>query len=276
MENLPLHIEYLLTRHDCVILPGIGAFIATESEASINLNNGIITPRRREISFNGSVKTDDGLLSNSIARRENLSYEDARRRLLSSVEKLKSDLRQEGEISIGLIGRLTMDSEGIVCFSPRISRIQADILPDAILFSRKPAADSNLADGTHPTEEAKNIRTIKVPADRYVFTIKKTVAHAAALIAAILTFGISFILPLGNDFLNPFSFNSSDPTGLNTADPTGLNSADPAGRNYADPSNLQKASVMSIPDFILVPDTDTAASPSDSSADCPSDSLPES
>ncbi|MDE6547663.1 MAG: SPOR domain-containing protein, partial [Muribaculaceae bacterium] len=47
MDILPLHIEYLLTRHDCVIVPGIGAFIATETEAFIDLENGVIRPRRR-------------------------------------------------------------------------------------------------------------------------------------------------------------------------------------------------------------------------------------
>ena len=36
MNNLFKHIEYLLLRNDCVIVPGFGAFIATNLPARID------------------------------------------------------------------------------------------------------------------------------------------------------------------------------------------------------------------------------------------------
>ena len=36
MERLSIHIEYLLLRHDCVVVPGFGAFINARSEARVS------------------------------------------------------------------------------------------------------------------------------------------------------------------------------------------------------------------------------------------------
>ncbi len=202
MDKLPLHIEYLLTRHDCVIVPGIGAFIATETEAYIDFELGIIRPRRREISFNSSVVTDDGLLSHSIARREGLTYEDAKRKLSFLIEKIGSDLNQEGEISLGMIGKLIKDSEGLISFEPRRSAIQTDILQDIVLTKNASIpveVEEEPEIATEEIVEDDGMRTIRVKADRYVFTISKRAVHAAAMLVTILTVGLSLLIPINHD-----------------------------------------------------------------------------
>ena len=68
MNHLILHIEYLLLRHDCVIVPGLGAFIATASPALIDVVKGPMLPPRRSVMVNQAVTTADGLLPNSIGR----------------------------------------------------------------------------------------------------------------------------------------------------------------------------------------------------------------
>ncbi len=215
MESLQLHIEYLLTRCDCVTVPGFGAFTVTETEASINLQQGVITPCRREISFNSKIVNDDKLLSHSIARRSRITYEEARQQLSVMTEKLRSDLRQEGEVSMGLVGRLLMDSEGYITFQPRSSRIQADILPTLPLSissdSQKPATEN-------PKPKTEN-RTPKTDnSNYYVFRIHKHVVHAAAILALILTIGVSMLIPSNHN------------------------------------SEQQKASVVPIPKMIAVPE----------------------
>lgn len=195
MELLSLHIEYLLTRHDCVIVPGIGAFIATETEASVDFERGIISPRRREISFNGSVVTDDGLLSHSIARREHLSYEEAHRMLSAITNKIRTDLREEGEISIGMVGRLFMDAEGLISFQPRRSRITDDILP-AIAFSTISAENSQYPDMADMSNISANGGS---NSDYYVIRISKRAVHAAAMLITILTVGLSLLIPINHD-----------------------------------------------------------------------------
>lgn len=217
MESLHLHIEYLLTRHDCVIVPGIGAFIASETEAYVDMEKGIITPRRREISFNSSVVSDDGLLSHSIARRNHLSFEEAHRHLTAMTEKLRGDLQQEGEVSLGMVGKLLMDSEGYVSFRPRRSRIQSDILPDILLISSAwEYAGVEVSNVTIQQQKTENCQ-LKTD-DYYVFRIHKKVAHAAAMLVMILTVGLSLMIPINHD-------------------------------------NQQKASVVPIPEIISIPES---------------------
>ncbi|MDE7410078.1 MAG: hypothetical protein K2N09_08645 [Muribaculaceae bacterium] len=203
MELLPLHIEYLLTRHDCVIVPGLGAFIATDREAYIDLERGIIHPRLREFSFNSSVVTDDGLLSHSIARREGMTYEEARRVLAHLTERMVEDLNEEGEVSLGLVGRLVKDMEGNISFQPRQSAIASDIMPDVRLTERvssdADAFEETAASTPDVAEEDDGMRTIRVRADRYVFTISKRAVHAAAMLVAVLTIGLSLIVPINHD-----------------------------------------------------------------------------
>lgn len=203
MDILPLHIEYLLSRHDCVILPGIGAFIATETEAAVDFEHGTVTPRRRWISFNSSVVTDDGLLSHSIARREHLDYEEAHRLMTRLTAKFKDDLDSEGEVSMGKIGRLRRNADGLIEFEPRISAYERDILtklvlsPKAVKIATSEAGEAS-EDIVRPQEEASNVRTITVPADRYVFTIRKRVVHAAATLALVVTICLSILIPINH------------------------------------------------------------------------------
>ena len=96
MTNISQHIEFLLRRHDCVILPTIGAFIASYKAAHINNEWGIITPPKREIYFNASINNNDGLLANSIARKNRISFEAANRLLLQEIEKIR---RYEKELT---------------------------------------------------------------------------------------------------------------------------------------------------------------------------------
>ena len=206
MELLPLHIEYLLTRHDCVIVPGFGAFIATETEAYFDSEKGIINPRKREISFNSSVVTDDGLLSHSIARRERLSYEEAHRLMSALICKMNSDLRNEGEVSLGMVGRLVLDAEGFINFVPRRSYVNSEILFD-IELPKQEEEEIEVRNTEEFVERSSSVadieddgmRTIRVAPDRYVFTISKRAVHVAAMLIALFTIGLSLLIPINHD-----------------------------------------------------------------------------
>lgn len=217
MDLLPLHIEYLLTRHDCVIVPGIGALIATEAESSIDFSTGVITPRRREISFNGSVVTDDGLLTHSIARSERLSYEEAHRFVTRHIERMKADLASEGEVSLGMVGRLLRDEEGLIRFEPRYGKALDDIFTAIAIMAQEREEEPETtveisktpSAGASETEE-DGTRIIRVAPDRYVFTISKRAVHAAAMLITILTVGLSLLIPINHDMEQKASVISID------------------------------------------------------------------
>lgn len=124
MESTVLHIEYLLQRHDCVILPGIGALIATRQAARWDEESGRFYPPMRQICFNSAVSTDDGLLVDSIRRRGKLGFEEARRIMLREIESIRTILERDMEVSLGRIGALKRDNEGNISFHPFQTPVQ--------------------------------------------------------------------------------------------------------------------------------------------------------
>jgi len=121
MNNLFPHIEYLLLRHDCVIVPGLGAFISTVTPARIDIGNCQILPPSKSVMFNQAVTIDDGLLANSYARKCNVSFEEARQLILRDVISLKESLLTYGEVACGNIGKFILGEENNITFSPHVS-----------------------------------------------------------------------------------------------------------------------------------------------------------
>ncbi|MDE6297535.1 MAG: hypothetical protein K2L89_06780 [Muribaculaceae bacterium] len=118
MEILSLHIEYLLLHHDCVVLPGIGAFINVRHSASFDIERGIITAPVKEVIFNQSLKSDDGLLAKSYARKYQISYREGSELMLRSIAALGEVLATDHEATIGKLGILCREKEGNLRFHP--------------------------------------------------------------------------------------------------------------------------------------------------------------
>ena len=74
MISIVEHIEYLIARHDCVVVPGWGAFIAQYEASSVSALGRWQNPGR-QISFNSALSYNDGLLASSIMQREQCAYE---------------------------------------------------------------------------------------------------------------------------------------------------------------------------------------------------------
>lgn len=120
VENLTLHIEYLLLRHDCVVVPGVGAFINVRHSARFDATSRSWLPPTREVRFNGVLTHDDGLLTTSYARKHGVTFPEGRELLRRDVTGLTETLRTDGEATIGQLGILHA-SEGKIRFSPRLA-----------------------------------------------------------------------------------------------------------------------------------------------------------
>ena len=75
--GIPLYISELLYVSDCVIIPGLGGFVANSRSAFLNPAQHTFNPPVRRIAFNASLRTNDGLLANYVSRREGITYGDA-------------------------------------------------------------------------------------------------------------------------------------------------------------------------------------------------------
>ncbi len=117
MFSLIEHIEYLMMSHDCVIVPGWGALIAQYSDSFFNEEAGIIGKPQRKVGFNSSVNHNDGLLAQSIVRREGITYDEAVRFIAMSVTTFKQQLAAGNEVSLGRLG-FFHSNDGLVDFIP--------------------------------------------------------------------------------------------------------------------------------------------------------------
>ncbi len=104
--QLSIYISDLLYRYECVILPGLGAFLTQNKPAHIDIETHTFYPPSKTLSFNRHLQTNDGLLANHIAKSENSTYEAALLSLRSEIKILKTNLDNGETVTISNIGTL--------------------------------------------------------------------------------------------------------------------------------------------------------------------------
>lgn len=119
MNSIATHVEFLLKRHDCVVLPGIGAFLCNYVPAHFDtVDSQRLNPPGRSLAFNPALCQSDGLLASSVARKEQISYEVASRTVADEVEVLMHQLETGDEIAFGRLGSFRKGVEGQMMFEP--------------------------------------------------------------------------------------------------------------------------------------------------------------
>ncbi len=118
MISIIEHIEFLMTSNDCVVIPGWGALIAQHENAIINAENHHISKPRRCISFNASVSHNDGLLAQSIVKRDGVSFDEAMREIAANVQMFRQIAADGIEIPFGCLGYFKLNDEGNIEFIP--------------------------------------------------------------------------------------------------------------------------------------------------------------
>ena len=113
--SISKHINELLYNHNCVIVPGFGAFLTKNIAAS--RNSDVFSPPKKTIAFNGMLKENDGLLANKISATDGISYNAALKKIKKDVKTLASSLNV-GEVEIDNIGTLRLNDEKKVQFQP--------------------------------------------------------------------------------------------------------------------------------------------------------------
>lgn len=111
MKTIINHIEYLLSRNDCVIVPNFGAFLAHYQSAKFDQECTTITPPKRVFTFNSGITHNDGMLACSISRSQGIGYDQALDILYGDVQELQQFLHKNKELVLGRLGTLIYDSE---------------------------------------------------------------------------------------------------------------------------------------------------------------------
>ncbi|ATA77330.1 putative Conserved N-acetylmuramoyl-L-alanine amidase [Capnocytophaga canimorsus] len=115
MKELNVYVEELLFKYQCVIIPKFGAFISNRKSAKL-FEDKTFTPPKREITFNSSLVSNDGLLIKHISESSGVSYEQAESFISDVVETWKERLNKKEIISLGNIGFIKQTPEGRISF----------------------------------------------------------------------------------------------------------------------------------------------------------------
>lgn len=153
MIRLTEHIAYLLTCHDCVIVPGWGAFIAQRTSAAYDSVTGVFTPPCRSITFNASITDTDGLLASSVSRRERIPYAKAVESVATEVAALRHQLSNDGELVIPRVGIFrSSDGDATPLFEPMTDNVAN------IPYVALPAVSSSSVDSAKAIAEIEPVK----------------------------------------------------------------------------------------------------------------------
>lgn len=116
--KLEQYISELLYKYDCVIVPGLGGFVANYKSATIQPIQNTFSPPSKSISFNKNLTNNDGLLANLVAQKENINFNVATKNIEESVLLIQQDLKLKKRILLKDVGTLVLDNESRIQFDP--------------------------------------------------------------------------------------------------------------------------------------------------------------
>ena len=180
MEKLIRNTNRLIAQHNCVIIPGMGAFLAHNIPASYNAKEQIFMPPHRSLGFNAQVTIDDALLLSEYLADGSITFEEAEAALNSGTATLRDRLSEQGSVRFGELGTFFMNINGAVSFVADKNGID-----DPYNFGFDPIAIPLLTECNEKIVIKRN-------------TFRKYIAIAAAVILAFI-----FVTPISDSAYKP-------------------------------------------------------------------------
>ena len=115
MATVEQHISELLFDHDCVIVPSLGGFLASNQNSMVT-SNLVLFPPFRKIAFNVYLKNNDGLLANHLVEYEHISYQQALVQIEKFVANCMTEMNSGKKVFLNTIGTLYFDKEHNIQF----------------------------------------------------------------------------------------------------------------------------------------------------------------
>lgn len=206
--KLEQYISELLYQYDCVVVPGLGGFIANYKSATIHSVQNTFAPPSKSISFNKNLNANDGLLANLIAQKEAIIFDVAIKKIETSVATINRDLKLKKRVLLNEVGTLFLDAENRTQFEPQNSINYLLESYGLAVFQKQPIQRATMeekitkefVDRTAPLIAVKSAKS-----NQWLYT--------AAI--AVLTFGVGLMAnntglnaDLNYANLNPFTPNS--------------------------------------------------------------------
>lgn len=206
MQQVTQHIVKLLYKHNCVVVPGLGGFVANYQPAKVHPTSFIFNSPSKSVAFNVHLSTNDGLLADAIAQEDGISRSAAEAQILHFVDMIRTALAEQKPVKLAGIGRLTMDVEGQIRFLPDNAQnflLQSYGLPS---FTAQPVTRERVIE-PEPAKPVQQVTTKK----------KRKTSDALLPIAAVLLIAMFAMQVLVQK--NMSGFNYSEILGLRKLDP---------------------------------------------------------
>ncbi len=183
MNEIALHIDYLLHTHDCIIVPGLGGFVVNTTDVEKNGLWGLDAPTF-ELLFNNKLTYNDGLLAESLMKTNNVSYDVAIKKIESACKELKNKLIKGEAVEWDNLGTFKIDTDNNIVFLPNKDYVRPQF------FGLSNARFKPVVLALSTTDNDKNAYSLKSIA-QYV---------SAAIAAAVVLFFV--VLSLNNSTPN--------------------------------------------------------------------------
>lgn len=112
-------IVTLLRTYDCVIMPEVGAFVGSYAPAIKDGNT--ITPPSKNISFNSSLKIDDGVIISFIAKCNNIEYSKAKSTVYAECREINRLIDLGEAVNFEGLGSISLNRHNRKIFSSACS-----------------------------------------------------------------------------------------------------------------------------------------------------------
>lgn len=197
MIELAQHIEYLLLENDCVIVPGLGGFVAHYVSSARVAKDNTFFPPTRVIGFNPQLNMNDGLLVQSYMSVYGTNFSDATKMVERKVNELIAELHEDGKVELPNVGEVSYNINGTLGFAPFDNKITSPCLYGLDVFEMKELAElrrpqtENVISQVERSEESKQKSTVHIKFN------KSYLINAAAVVAAVVI-SFFFSTPIKN------------------------------------------------------------------------------
>lgn len=173
------YVGDLLFDYECVVVPGLGGFLTSDRNASINQVTHHFKPPFRNVTFNVHLRANDGLLVNHIAQQEDISYKAAKQKVDQFVHICHRALEEGKRINFKGVGSIYRDKNSYIVFEQDTS---VNYNPDTFGLSsfispavRRPTEEEKIREFIKPEKPKKTVDR-KLVADEPKVSSKRMVA----------------------------------------------------------------------------------------------------
>jgi hypothetical protein len=176
VKDVNFHIAFLLTSHECVVIPDFGAFVVSAFDNEKENKWGLIYPPLSFLNFNPEIRHNDGLLVNSLVAEKNISYAEAAMQVSDYVKSLNKWLDDGQIFTIPFVGSLTLSIERKIIFKPA-----TNLSCNASMFGFTNFTFAKLSEATDKPQQVFLPTRKPRPTQKLNFAAYGTAAAAAAL-----------------------------------------------------------------------------------------------